>query len=319
MEPSSGLYLDQINITKKELESYVEGVTVKEFTEDKIIFAAKKVASDINNKFVPSLKASSVVDSGRVGHYQDNMQLNAAQNGVSKGVNIRLCRETSHLNLNITRISLFTDFSGVVTVKVWDLIQNKEIDSIPITCVANEITSLFVNKGYSSTNKRMNIAFIYDASGVGNYTSYISPGGCSSCINKGSWYAYNSFFDARGITILNASNKVEENIISSTNTAGMSLEYSVTCNYEEWLCSIAGIVAMPILYKTAAEIMGYAINSKRFNDRAQNERDLMKERRDEYELNYRENMDNILKNIVKPNDAVCFSCIDRIRSVVTLP
>jgi hypothetical protein len=319
VEPTSGLYLDDIDLTKREVGQYVEGVTVQDLVEAKINFSTQLVAQEINNKFLPTIRTRSQISDGRLGYFAENMQVNAAVANTYKGVNMRFCNEQSHLDLYISKLSIFTDFTGIIDVEVWDMLQNKLIDTITVAGIANEVVTVSVNKKYTTNNKRLDLAFVYNSTGINSYRSDLLASGCSSCNEKNGWYSVNYYFDGRGVTIPVASPKIGNNLSTTSDTGGLAVQYSINCNYSEWLCQMGNLVAMPILFKTAAEIMSYAERTKRFNDRAQNDKEHIKERKDYYELKYRELMDNVTQNIQPPKDMLCFTCNDRIKTVITLP
>jgi hypothetical protein len=319
IEPTSGLYLDDIDVTKQEAASYVEGVTVQELVESKINFSARLVAQEINNGFLAAIRTKSVVDYGRLGYYADNMPVYTGVNNTYKGVNIRFCNEQSHLDLYISKLSLFTAFTGNIDVEVWDMLTSTQLETITVAVTANQSTTIDINKKYTTNNKRLDLAFIYDSTGVNSYRSDLLSSGCSSCNLRNNYYSINYFTDARGVQLPVGGNIIQGSITPTSDTGGLAIQYSVSCNYEEWLCQMGNVVAMPLLFKTAAEIMAYAMRTKRFNDRAQNDRAHIEQRRDFYELKYRELMDNVTKNIKLPKDTLCFTCSERIKTVITLP
>lgn len=220
----------------------------------------------------------------------------------------------------VSSLSLQVNFNGVVPVFVYDLFQNKLLDTINITAVSGEVVTVYPNKTYRSVRKELDLIFVYDATAFSSVKTTVTEGGCKSCGDGGSMVYLNQYLSTRSISILAADAKIEDNLTASGDTGGLSLVYSIQCNYEEWLCAISNSVALPILFKTAYEIMDYAINNSfRLNTATTINIDTMKLRRDEYTTRYKEAMDTLLQNIKLPNDEKCFECRQKSKHVVILP
>src|SRR6185369_7861854 len=101
----------------------------------------------------PKFKASSLLDDSRIGHFNDNLKM-IAGDGNLKGINIDLCNSESFLNLFISEMSLQVDKTGDVNILVYDLIQNKLLDTLTIACVANEVSTIYPAKEYYSAKKK---------------------------------------------------------------------------------------------------------------------------------------------------------------------
>ena len=203
---------------------------------------------------------------------------------------------------------------------MYDLFQNKLIDTIPITAVSGQTITVYPNKTYKSVRKELDIIFVYDATAFSSVKTTITSGGCKSCGSGGSLTKLNEYLSTRSITILAADAKTETNLTVAADTGGLSLIYSIQCNYEDWLCTIANAIAMPILFKTGYEIMDYALNnSLRLNTTTTINIDNVKARRDEYNERYQTSIEALLQNIKLPQDEKCFECRRKSKNIVILP
>ena len=129
-----------------------------------------------------------------------------------------------------------------------------------------------------------------------------------------------SYMSARSISVLAADAKIESSLTVASDTGGLSMVYSIQCNYDDWLCTISNAVAMPILFKTGYEVMDYAVNnSLRLNTATTINLDTMKARREEYNARYQSSIENLLQNIKLPADEKCFECRQKSKHVVILP
>lgn len=319
--PTSGFFFNQIGIDLDELNAIV----TKDFdngealASDRLDFAVSLVTSDIKNRLASKFRATSIIDNRKIGQYRDNLVLvNGAANTL-KGIELELCNNESFVEIYISDISLQTDFNGVVPVQVYDLITGLLLDTINVTTVANAVSSALVNRTYKSERTQLHLIFVYDSTAVNSYTSHVKLKGCSGC-GKGSMVILNRFVRSRGISILTSDTKIDTNLDGENNTAGMSINYSVNCAYDDWLCTLRNLLALPILYRAGAEIMEFAIdNSDRLNSKTLIDLDKLEERKVKYGDKYIAEMDNVIKHIKLPSDRHCFDCKPSVRSVPILP
>ena len=312
------IYVDELNaiVTK----DYIDGADL--FTK-KRDFAIKQITNLVYSHFADQYKANSILDSMRVGFEQDNYQYNSPTANLV-GVELELCNDSSHVDVQISELSLFIDFTGNVDVYVYDLIQNKLIDTITIACTAGQISRIILNdKIYSSYRKNLHLFFGYDASAIGNYVTYVRDynlfgAGCTNCSSHGqkiSRYMY-----ASGASAPLGGQMIYNNLTRNTDTYGMSLQYSIACNHREWMCTYAISLAIPILYKTAELIADVALmNAKQINRTTIIDSEKWKMRKDDYKANFETYFDGVLKNIKLPSDAKCYECRLPYRHRIVLP
>lgn len=315
---TSGIYLDDIGITIDELNQYITGYyTGEQLFKDKFKFSLELIANAIHTYLSPKYKAHSVVASARAGMYLDNKVAVSGEANQLKGINFEFCNDDSYLDLYIASISLHTNFTGDIDVYVYDLIQNRLLDTIVLTATAEEISEVFVNKTYKSDRKRLNIAIVYDSENITSYKGQLKN--CSSC---GDPYIHNTYTHIRGVKVPEFLDKLKRNVTPQSDTAGMSIEYSVSCNHSDYLCAKNNMIAIPILYRTAAELMEYGLNispNSRTNTTITINRDILKDRIDFYNKKYEESMKNLLHNILLPTDVKCFVCNEKGKHTVILP
>lgn len=317
---NSGLYLDDVDVTLREIENYVTGdyTNAEKLALDKIKFASKKVAAEINTYMQPRYTSNSIIDGQRIGYNLYNKETVAAS-AKMRGIEIELCKNDSYLQVHISTLDLFVNFSGAVNVFVYDMVQGLLLDTIAVTAVAGQVVTTNVNKTYSARRKGMDLAIIYDVTAIDQYKTEVSVGGCSSC-GTGNIRSINSYISTRGISVGVGDAKINSNLTGDGYTGGLSIVYSVNCDRESWLCSIQNVIAMPILYAAAVDLMRFAIDySDQFNTTTRIDFERLKNRHDYYLTKYKETINNILPSMKLPNDSLCFECVDRVRSRVTLP
>jgi len=185
--PSSGLYLDMLGINMDWLNSitqmpYKNG---EDLFTNKLEFSAAAISHNIVSRFADKFRANTIVNGQRIGFYNDNLQVVAGEAGYLKGIEVELCNDTSFVDFFLSNISLQTNFSGSVPILVYDLIQNKLLDTLTVTTVAGEVSVLTVNKTYKSNRKQLHLILVYDTTAINSYKSYVKKGGCTDCTDSG--------------------------------------------------------------------------------------------------------------------------------------
>lgn len=319
---NSGLWIDDIGIDLTEIDSLINNSQVSsiDFFEKKRDFAIKQIINTIHTHYSDKYKSNSVLRSGRIGFTKENKEEVLASANM-KGIEIELCNQDSFVDVFISSISLQVNTTGTVNILVYDLFQGKLLDTIPISAVSGEIVTVYTNKLYKSNRKALDIIFVYDATLFSSVKTTVTNGsGCKSCGDGGSMVNLNQYLSTRSITIGMADAKIESNLMASPDTGGISLMYSIQCNYDEWLCTISNLMAMPILFKTGYEIMDFGVsNSRRLNTSTTINIDDLKARKEEYNLRYQNSIESLLQNIKLPNDEKCFECRQKSKHVVILP
>lgn len=327
--PSSGVYLDDMGISIANIDEFItkdyQG-SYDLFTK-KRDFALKLITNQITNFLSDRYLSTSLIESQRLGFFQDNLQQVAATAGKRKGINIEFNNLDSYVDLYVSELDIQLNYSGAVNIRVYDLLQNKLIDTIPITAVANEIISVFPAKTYKSNRKKLNLNFevwILDSNGnevlASANTTYLRGGNnCATC--GGGTYS-NSYLNARAISIGAGDTRIKSNLSGESATGGLSIVYSLTCNHQDWLCNIAQSIAVPLAYKTAYELMAFAMevsSNERTNTFTFANGDKLDDRKNRYDREYSKWMDNLLSNIKLPSDSNCFVCNSRTTNAVILP
>lgn len=306
--PDSGVYLKDIGITSTELNrlitsDYENGIT---FGEEKIASAVKLVVNDFHSVFGGQYKARTILESQRIGFHDRSNTLKAAA-AEMRGVEVDIYNEDSFVDLYIRDVSLYSNYTGNVSIKIYDGLTGVLQDTITLAAVAGRVSVADVNKKYKSNRKRLSLVIAYDATGIGSYATYLRSGGCEGCDGEMN-YRPNMYVLAKSIKYDLLDSVTYSNIDSNTHTAGLSVNYSIVCNHEDWLCQYRDLMAIPIAYRAAQEIMSFAIdNSDRLNTTSVN-LDNLKARRQFYATQYNQRMKALIENMVVPSDARCYEC-----------
>jgi len=315
-ETFSGIYLNDVGITRKFVESVItedyEGIA--DFVTSKTGHAINIIKNAIHGRYGAKINSTTLVHDHRLGFTQNNMATLAG--GDNKGIQVTLSNYSNYINLNLSELSLQVNTNGTVPIVVYDLYQDKLLYTIPITAVSGQIVTIYPHKIIPSDGRPLNLFIGYDATGITSRTTYIRQGQCC-----GNTSCTNSYMTAKGVT--NSTGVfIDENMTSINHTGGLSLTYSLNCDPYSWMCAYARVLALPIAYKTASEMMLHGIQTA-INDRSTNNTNLnvdtMKENQAFYELQYREQIDSVLHNMNIPTDSVCFQCKSPSRTAIILP
>jgi hypothetical protein len=312
--PKSEVYLDDIGVSKTDLEAFITSQyeNIQDYFDSRFQFAVKSVTAEIYNHFNKKYLAGSLVSAHRLGYYDGNLTTVLGAN--YRGINMHFSQDHSFFNFTISEINLFLNYTGDVDVVIYDLDQNKLLHTITVPCVSGKISTYYIHKKFTSAMKPTNIFIGYNSTGI---TAIKTPIKANLCC--GNIHCSNNFMQSKGVEISGAF--VKGNITNLTHTAGISLVYDVSCDHENWICAHARSLSMPLAYKCAEIVTGDALNNSS-GERATNHHtinvELLKDRNSFFARKYSEFMTNILSNMKLPNNR-CFSCNTPSRHVIALP
>ena len=311
--PGSGFYLDDMDVTLQEVGKYVgqEYANAEALVQAKKRLAAHQVAAKIGSYFKGQFLHKTILNGERVGFEQVDKDLIAADATKWGGTEIEFRNLNSFLQVHLSEISLYTDFTGNVSVLVYDTVQGKLLDTIVVATTAGQISRSYVNKNYSSDRRDLILGFVYLRSGIGSYNTLLTGTHCGQCTDRNGQRTLNNFAIGRAVSLDNGDAFLYSNFESASDTAGLSLVYSISCNHYNWLCSVQNVLGLPMLYKTAAELMHYGLQQvERNNTRATLNPDTLKMKADRYEALFEEAMNDLLPSMILPSDSQCFLCND---------
>jgi len=317
--PTSGLYLDQFGVNLNELNQYIGSEYAKgeDLYEDKKQFAVDLIANIILTALHPKLKGASLIDGHRIGFFNDSLDSvsgDATYN--SGGINIRINNTTSYVQMMISEITVHLNYTGEVNLYLADLRQNKILQSFQIQSVAGEYGTIYPQYKIESPRQITDLFLFRDTNGKPSYRTNVNDTNCVSCYptNRNGMVSATAAMMNGGVPI------IRSNMQGANNTAGISIVYSLGCNHRSWLCSFSNLLAVPLGYKIAAEIVDYGMNNStdRISTAKIVDRNVMEKRKAEYEFKFREALDNVLKNI-RYTDNVCFECNRSVANLISLP
>ncbi len=316
--PSSGLYMStlegiELNVADKSHPD--KSKTGKNLIQQKIDEAGLEVKNRINDHIKPYMVKRSVLRNNNVGHYKPNLEAVSSESGVLKGIFIDIDR-SPYLEFYLNTITIQLDSDVSVDVEVWDLMTGKKLDTITISAKQDEHTKSVVNNSYVTDGQRTQLFIGYDAGVAGTYETHIhkTMAGCRSCDR----YYSNEFGTFSGQKIKKSDSKIQDNLDPINGSAGLSLDYSISCTAEQFVCNMANQIAWPMRYKAAQRIMLEMQVSKRLNSIVNIHGDTADFLQQFFEGRYEESMERVLQNMVIPAD-FCFACNQQIKNATRIP
>ncbi len=319
--PTSGLYASSLGITP----SFLSQIITDQFSGVSDLFETKKrlaidiVANNIHSYFQNKYKAVSIVDNFKTGKFQDNKVVIPAFAGY-KGIYFELCSDKSYLDFYLSTLELFVNYSGVVPVKVIDLLQGKVLETINVTTVAGQITPFYPSSTYVSRKRKLSLFICYDATNIPSYKTVLKTNSCSSCgpIHR----MTNTYETIQSSTLLLSDALIESSLKTISDTGGLSITHSLNCNHRDWLCSISNQIAYPVLYKTASLLFQVGLTeapNTRGNTTIASNFELLQKRYDMAESDFEKSMNTLFATMNPPNDERCFVCKSSSKHIISIP
>jgi len=320
-ESDSGLYLQDLPmVTLKNADAIVTTQNSGfELLQQLLSRSYNYVIQDAVNMMAPFFRQSSVIEQSVVGYYPEQMLISTGANNYMTGIEVRIL-EYPYLEFFLSQVTIFCDFTGNVDLKIYDLKQNKLLDTITIAALAGQMVTVDINKTYKTNKQVLDLFIGYDSTGINPYKSNLTSnktlGGCRSCGSVGSYGNRFVMFYPRKIAT--ASNKIVQNLESVNGTSGLSITYNINCNIEPYLCSIKNRLAMPILHRAGMEIMNELKVSDRLSSVVVFQKKEIEATYQYFEGIYKQGMTNVFGNLQLPKD-VCFRCNETYGNGIAMP
>lgn len=316
---SGRLYLGDVGITRKELDSYTseEDATVADFLDKRRRAVLARMATDFTRHHAPRMIARSYLDRARVGQIPDTPEAITADANSQGGIVLELDRMSSNLAIHITRLELFASEAyagtGMETVTFTDLDTGETLATATAEAVAGVLKSTEVDISIPNNRRRVRLLAWHSVVEFNRMALQASEG-CGTCSPEPM-----GILQAYGARILKASPKTRANLDRQTHTSGLAITVSVGCDHAATLCQMKAGMAWPALHALASEILGAGIaNAERLNTRTLDKEELER-RRAEHEAKYQDAFTGILAAMPLPSADPCWACDRKVATVVAIP
>lgn len=288
------------------------------YIKERINYCYNRMVAEINTELYSCFQQATVLENNLVGTYRESMASQAAQPGTRAGIILQL-RQNSFTEIILSKVSLWTtNYTGPVTIKVHNMVSGQELDSFEINVIANQIQYFDINKKYM-TNKQYELIYIsYLTDGIDSIQStlFSTYTGCSTC-SKGSMGS--RYMIMNGATIGNSEPKLYSNLQYPGTTAGLSIQYSLNCSTDSFLCSLKDQLAWPLLHLLGADLCQEIINgNKRLNSVTTVLKDQAEALKPDFEAKYMDSIQSMFQRMQLPED-VCIKRNRKVRTVSRIP
>jgi hypothetical protein len=302
--PSGGGYYIQsltgmsvINADKIMDSKYQSGFSL---LQEKIDFATRQLEAD----FLIEMQKKATTFEPMSLSFSDYLvygnTTNAPINGWLAGKRLKIL-DTPYKSVRIDKISSYCDFTGSKSIFIYDLNQNKLLDTITVDSVANQIVETIVNKTYSAGYRTTNIAVLWDISTMTTY-QLSNIGGIST-----------------NIYLPSATPKFDQNLQYPGLGYGLGINYSIECNLSPIMCSNATSLGLALLYLAGSMISKEARFSIRLNDVIMSRGKDWEQLEADYLAEYEMRLKAIVNGVRLPCGDDCFKCRRRVGYKVRVP
>jgi hypothetical protein len=314
--PTSGRYIQDLpGITIKIADAAVteEGVSGETLIKRKIKSSQDYIVNDIKTFLNGKFNFSSLLENKVAGFYKKDQSFSSIEAGKLKGFKIEVDRG-DYLQLNIHRIGIKLTSTIDTYVFVYDLYSGNLLDTVPFSSVSGEIVYVNLNKNYQTERQNLSLFICYDSSlsGAYNSTAYDSGAPCRSCGGR----KYYSNVQSGYINV--SDQKIGPNFNVSSTSNGLTVDYSVSCSLEPFICSLSSLLSYALLFRVGADLMMELKCSRRLNSIVTIDASTNEVMYDYFQTEYEKAMRNITSGMRIPDD-ICFKCDSRVRKQIQIP
>jgi hypothetical protein len=330
-EPITGLYIDELGISNTFLANLItdQYVSGKDLFAERRNLAWRKVSTDVLKSLSGNMKSDTLIEGRRIGQRSTNQTSYPALGaGNYTGIKLRITpNETSFIKIFVSELLIESDSPSDILIYFFNLNTGELLQTLNYSELN---TDQYIAFSYSGKRRDVDIAIVYESLYTVPKYTVTGNSSCSSC-GGGVKEAFSSpYARASGIKLtLNPLTGKVASVSNATHTYGMSISYNVSCDREQWLCSIGGLMALPLAYATAIEIYDYALTfspnqrvntTVGINNGLNNESNSGILRAREIAVSrYTDEMNSLLGNIRLPNDAKCWDCRRNLIYATVLP
>lgn len=293
--PESGLYINDLpSISLKALSSFAneEQENFKGFFEEVERFSIQQIKGDIMVKKSKYFDKQILLATQNTGRYDVPYETVTASNHY-KGVYLEM-DDSYYGVIQLNHVQLYLSSAVDSTIYIYDANNGQLIDSKAFSgSVGSNIIQL--NSKIFTYGQRVRLFVCYDAS-------------ISNSINTYTYDKFPTYLISRAGKVSKSSSILESNIDFDNESAGLVLNFNVSCEIDGLICQNREFIKMPYWYLLGKNIMLQAMHNTRFNKYTMLGKEELKELHDYYADNYDESIKAALDSIELTTDGICFGC-----------
>jgi hypothetical protein len=299
------------HVQRRELELIVDQndySSVDDLFADLRRQAAKELIANVQAAFGGRYLAHTVIDQQTIGDAGTTLTASPALAGGYKGLKLQRYNEFPNVGYRVTRLGFLGQVTGNITFSFVDGLTGQVLGTKVIAAVAGQQVNVNVNALY----RVRTLLIVYPATNAGYVTRTGWGSDCCSCVD---FCRLNALAQAIPIT-----STTLPTVTVTNDMGGMSVDVSMECDHQTWLCGIREQMAMPMMWKVCELAMGYGLfNTGRSNTKTVRDNDQLQSRQMMYRDNFTEAMKLALAQVKLPDDPWCFECVRSNRIAVAIP
>lgn len=306
------LYLGDVGITEERITNVLrEGDTVNGILDKVRRHASACVASDVLGHLGQRIVPHTFLPAKRFGEANDAQEVLTADANTIGGIVVEMDLTRSNVKALFSRASFWGQTTGTIAVTVYDLDDGSTAGTFNLTATSGVISAQDIEFTAQALRQRRRLFFTTTEA---TYYKVDTYAGCTNChednFRQSGAYVY-------GARISTAVAKKYSNLQKVSHTSGLGLTISVACDHAAYVCENKAMLALPLLYKQAEEILRYGLmNRERFT--ADQIKDVAADC-EFYSTKYEAELDKAYKHMPLPKDSVCYDCRSRARQVISIP
>ena len=273
-------------------------------------WARANMHNDVLTHLAPRMTGRTFIDRKHIGD-QDDDQVLQTGTGIG-GILVEINQPRSNAILRIGALGLFVDFTGDVTITIYDLEDGSVAATHTIGVTAGVSLTEDVQIVLPAYRKSKKYFITHDLT---EYYQTWTSGSCGSCTQG----YYHGGVRVNGARLADGLSKKRSNLRLSSETSGLMAVITVECDHAQMLCEIRNALALPYLNKVGEAIMRRGIMAfGRLNSTTMNLEQLEKNAA-YYAQAYADQLNRTLGKMRLPDDPMCFTCIQNTRTAISIP
>lgn len=312
--PAAGLWADDVGVTRRLLAD----ILTADYENERALWDAKRrvatteLAARLTAALAPRYRGASLLGTRRLGYVVGEPVTVPAWTGWR----LRLEPGPSHLALDLSELTLCKPTAGDYEVRLLDLTFGTLLNTTTVTVAAGEsVGRAFPHWRVAASQEVRELAVVAFLNGAAAYrTQPRADGGCGTCAASG--YRLHPALVTGGLRGTPGA------WTSAPDGGGMTVTVALGCDHAAYLCAYARSLALPLLYRTAAELYHHGLTAAtldRFNPALYGGVEALTARRDELAAQADAALARVLGAVRLPPDPTCFDCDRPLRVFTELP
>ena len=304
--------LENIGYSERVLRELMDGSfsTVADFVAACREHAARELMNDVLTKTVQGVQIGTVRESRTIGMVDGKPQYTGT--GLS-GILIELDGTGDYMKFVLSKVKIFSGVKTTATVKVVNVDSGEVVETFTVDTEADRVMAATPHVEVEIPREGIRLFVGVDVTGLNAYAMKLADrAGC--CGKKPTYTSSFGRFKGAGLGAGHLYGDIEWR-----KETPLSVDYSIVCDHEAWVCSARGVLGVAMLHKTAMAVLAYGMDSGgQFSEQKTTNADNNVERYARSLEAYNSAMRGVMESRVFPRTK-CFTCDSVTRVTNRLP